>query len=86
MECRRCGSMAINPNHHGRLPGADLDLCDVCYWRKRCFDVTAEMRSDIILTIAKIMSQEKSSNPPGWVTYSKALQHIRYVLRNTNEQ
>ena len=29
-----CGSHAINPGHHGRTEGADLDLCDVCYWRK----------------------------------------------------
>lgn len=30
-----CGSYAINPGQHGRTEGADLDLCDVCYWRKR---------------------------------------------------
>ena len=30
-----CGSYAINPGHHGRTEGVDLDLCDVCYWRKR---------------------------------------------------
>lgn len=35
MRCSRCGSYAINPNHHGREPDIDLDLCDVCYWRKR---------------------------------------------------
>lgn len=34
MKCIRCGSMAINLLHHGR-DNADLDLCDVCYWRKR---------------------------------------------------
>jgi ribosome-binding protein aMBF1 (putative translation factor) len=34
MMCSRCGSYAINPHHHGR-DQADLDLCDVCYWRKR---------------------------------------------------
>jgi hypothetical protein len=33
--CTRCGSYAINPAIHGRTKGADLDLCDVCYWRKR---------------------------------------------------
>lgn len=27
--------MAINPSHHGRKNDVDLDLCDVCYWRKR---------------------------------------------------
>ena len=30
-----CGSYAINPSQHGREEGVDLDLCDVCYWRKR---------------------------------------------------
>ena len=35
MKCVKCGSHAINQNHHGRHPGEDLDLCDVCYWRKR---------------------------------------------------
>ena len=33
--CKECGSYAINPSHHGREPKVDLDLCDVCYWRKR---------------------------------------------------
>lgn len=30
-----CGSYAINPHLYGREAGADLDLCDVCYWRSR---------------------------------------------------
>ena len=33
--CARCRSGAINPSDHGRTEGVDLDLCDVCYWRKR---------------------------------------------------
>lgn len=33
--CTRCRSGAINPKAHGRTEGADIDLCDVCYWRKR---------------------------------------------------
>lgn len=32
MNCKRCGSMAINHSHHGR-DGSNADLCDVCYWR-----------------------------------------------------
>ena len=35
-----CGSYAINPSDHGRTEGADLDLCDVCYWRKRAESAT----------------------------------------------
>ena len=30
-----CGSHAINPGQSGRDDTSDLDLCDVCYWRKR---------------------------------------------------
>lgn len=36
-QCKICGSFAICPGHHGRTEGVDLDLCDVCYWRKRAF-------------------------------------------------
>ena len=35
MKCKRCYSFAINPHCHGREAGVDLDVCDVCYWRKR---------------------------------------------------
>lgn len=38
-QCKRCGSMAINPKSHGR-DSTDLDLCDVCYWRKRAETLT----------------------------------------------
>lgn len=41
MKCS-CGSMAINPHCHGREPGVDLDLCDVCYWRARCGKLSKE--------------------------------------------
>lgn len=34
MRCKRCFSYAINPHMNGR-DKTDLDLCDVCYWRKR---------------------------------------------------
>ena len=33
--CERCGSYAVNPGRSGRDMQSDLDLCDVCYWRKR---------------------------------------------------
>ena len=38
--CARCRSGAINPSDHGRTEGVDLDLCDVCYWRKRAESAT----------------------------------------------
>ena len=39
----RCGSFAINPHCHDRIKGADLDLCDVCYSRKREEELRAVM-------------------------------------------
>ena len=35
IRCERCGSHAVNPGRSGRDMQSDLDLCDVCYWRKR---------------------------------------------------
>lgn len=35
LSCSKCRSGAINPEQHGRTADIDLDLCDVCYWRKR---------------------------------------------------
>lgn len=46
-----CGSYAINQHLHGRMLGVDLDLCDVCYWRKRAA-VVAMSDEQIILTLA----------------------------------
>ena len=34
-KCSCCGSYAVNPGRSGRDESSDLDLCDVCYWRKR---------------------------------------------------
>lgn len=47
MKCDRCGSYAINPGKHGRDKKSDLDLCDVCYWRKRAEE--AEARAERLL-------------------------------------
>lgn len=41
MQCKRCGSWAINHNSHGRC-GSDPRLCDVCYWRKRAEEDAAD--------------------------------------------
>lgn len=38
----KCGSYAINHHLHGRN-GSDLDLCDVCYWRKRAATAAQEV-------------------------------------------
>lgn len=37
-KCKECGSYAINHCSHGR-DGSDVDLCDVCYWRKRAASI-----------------------------------------------
>ena len=38
MKCKSCGSFAINSHLYGRESDVDLNLCDVCYWRKRATD------------------------------------------------
>lgn len=42
-KCKQCGSYAINDHLHGREKGKDLDLCDVCYWRKKYFEVSTDI-------------------------------------------
>ena len=37
--CKVCGSYGINQHLHDRITGIDLDLCDVCYWKKRAIVV-----------------------------------------------
>ena len=39
-QCSQCYSYAINPGHSGRDRKSDLDLCDVCYWRKRADELS----------------------------------------------
>lgn len=43
-KCTRCGSYAVNPGRSGRDESSDLDLCDVCYWRKRAEQAVANER------------------------------------------
>jgi hypothetical protein len=50
MKTCSCGSMAINPHCHGREPGVDLDLCDVCYWRARCGKLIKE-RAEMVAAL-----------------------------------
>jgi hypothetical protein len=52
MKCKRCGSHAINDHCHGRKSGIDLDLCDVCYWRKR-----AEQNEAILFRLRVVESE-----------------------------
>ena len=49
--CKQCGSYAINPGMHGR-DGSDVDLCDVCYWRKRSDELARlvkEHNADLVI-------------------------------------
>lgn len=63
-QCKRCGSYAVNPHCHGREAGVDLDLCDVCYWRKRAellpFDNERDKRRR---RAAKALYDETMSTP-----------------------
>lgn len=52
----KCGSYAINPHSHGRLPDVDLDLCDVCYWRKR---------AEAVPTLERLLLRYRTETPLG---------------------
>jgi len=52
--CTRCGSYAINPDSHGRNSSADLDLCDLCYWRKRADVRGLDFHCETALTQARM--------------------------------
>ena len=52
-KCKVCGSYAVNDHLYGRKKRIDLDLCDVCYWRKRYKLVSSknDKLKDIINTL-----------------------------------
>ena len=56
----KCGSYAINPHHHGRDPEADLDLCDVCYWRKRAEIFRDFFGEPVVILAASELDELKS--------------------------
>lgn len=53
-KCKRCHSYAINPHQHGRTPGVNEHLCDVCYWRDQYEG--ADLRHGV--AVARIASLE----------------------------
>ena len=53
--CKACKSKAINRHMHGR-DDKDLDLCDVCYWRKR-----AHARQYVALMSATAVNHPKGT-------------------------
>jgi len=50
IKCTKCGSYATNIGRDGRDYVTDIDLCDVCYWKKRAYEAEAK--------INKLTSQE----------------------------
>ncbi len=68
-KCRCCQSHAINPEHHGRVAGVDLDLCDVCYWRKRAGALPEEWEQisagDRRPGYWKVQPKDKDNTPNG---------------------
>ena len=61
----KCGSYAINPHHHGRNPAVDLDLCDVCYWRKRATAQSPAVRELVEAAIDALWWVENSNEQKG---------------------
>jgi len=57
--CIECSSYAINPRHDGRDGVSDLNLCNVCYWRKRAnqrLALLTEMMDSINFSVQHAMS------------------------------
>jgi hypothetical protein len=67
-QCTNCGSYAINYHLHGR-DNSDLDLCDVCYWRKRAENATQIERERCI------------SEVKPYTKYSHVAKHIAEAIR-----
>jgi hypothetical protein len=74
--CKRCGSYAINQNSHGRVSGVDLDLCDVCYWRKRFEADTREELCVYELYIQKNFGYVLTTDKKAWEAIKSALDNI----------
>ena len=60
-KCIRCFSTSINPNDYGREYNTDLDLCDVCYWRKRAH--ASIPRADVILALEELRIEFEEDAP-----------------------
>ena len=58
--CTKCGSYAINPDSHGRNSNADLDLCDLCYWRKRADVRGLDFHCETALTQARMADRNRA--------------------------
>lgn len=56
--CTECGSSAINQTLHGREPGVDLHLCDVCYWRIRAQPAEEVQRDRLLAAVERAAKAE----------------------------
>ena len=79
MKCKKCGSRAINEHLHGRKKGVDLDLCDVCYWRKRYEELKG---IDINKELEQIAKWGRSNPGCGYSCAMKIDKLIRKTNRN----
>ena len=59
--CKKCGSGANNPHLCGR-DDTDLDLCDVCYWRKKASDVLTDI-ADLVSWHCDKEADEANTSP-----------------------
>lgn len=76
MTCKRCGSYAINPHSYGRQSNTDLDLCDVCYWRKRAEDLSTQV--NVVIDACPM------GRPDGTSAFDNALDWIMWARRMFN--
>ena len=78
-KCSCCGSYAVNPGRSGRDESSDLDLCDVCYWRKRA-DNTGEGQEITFGEALRFLKLGKRVARAGW---NGANQFVYLVPKNS---
>ena len=79
-QCANCSSHAINPECHGRDKGADLELCDVCYWRK-----IAENNQDIVKKALAVLISAKD-DVQFWGNYADDYSKEKHDLQGSVNQ
>lgn len=82
-KCKKCGSHAINPGKRGR-DNTDLDLCDVCYWKKRAEDIKAlyEEESRHVSLLEAVVVQHQLGLQDLW---NRSIASMRYLTEQFNK-
>ena len=82
-KCKQCGSYAINPHLHGRKENVDIDLCDVCYWRKRAID---DINDYLVDFLDSIRDYERESDGKICNDERESSEFVEIYLEYTNDK